>query len=125
MGFVHYVSQHLPHIATVAALETALTGKGEFTWTLLHDETLKQVKDIVGQHLTLKPINYESQNQSIFVVPDVSMIWSGSWLGQGIDIEHVNPSQFHSKRFTPAKPNYLTNNKAHLLTHRFPSAWTT
>lgn len=110
MGLVNYVAQYLPHIATVAAPITSLTRNADFEWTQLHDKSFKHVKDIAAQHFVLTPTNYDSQ-ETIFVVPDASMIGSGSWLGQGKHIEHTKPACFDSRKFSLAQTNYSTHGK--------------
>ena len=41
LGIVNYVSQFLPHIATIAAPLTDLTGDAEWVWTPTHEKAFK------------------------------------------------------------------------------------
>lgn len=71
------------------------------------------MKGIASQYLTSKPINYESLNESILVITNVSIIGSksSSWFGQWIDIKHGKLSHFQSREFIPAQPNYPIHEK--------------
>jgi len=43
-GMVNYISQFLPHAATITAQLTELTGNAEWLWTDLHDAAFEAVK---------------------------------------------------------------------------------
>jgi len=64
-GMVNYISQFLPHAATITAPLTELTGNAEWLWTDLHDAAFEAVKRAAAKHQVLRPIDY--------TIPD--MVW--------------------------------------------------
>jgi len=57
-GMVNYISQFFPHIATITAPLTELSGNAECLWTDLQEAAFEAVKRAADKHKVLKPINY-------------------------------------------------------------------
>ena len=71
LGTVNYISQFLPHLATVTAPLTALTGTAEFVWTATQDQAMTNVQQLVARHEVMKPINHESE-EPVWLITDRS-----------------------------------------------------
>jgi transposase InsO family protein len=108
-GIVNYVSQFLPHIATIAAPLTELTGKAEWEWTALHDAAFNQVKLAADDKRILTPLDYSNLADPIWLFTDASLTGTGAWVGQGPTPESAKPASFHSKKLTPTQTNYPTH----------------
>ena len=59
LGSVNDLGSHLPHIATLQAPLTELTGTQQWEWSHLQDNAFNQVKTACKQNLPISPINYE------------------------------------------------------------------
>jgi len=60
LGVVNYISQFIPHVASITAPLTSLTGTEEFVWTATHDHAMDNVKRAAAHNQTMKPIDHES-----------------------------------------------------------------
>ena len=60
LGVVNYISKFLPHIATLTAFLTVLTGTAEFGWTARHDATMINIKKLIAEARIMKPVDYKS-----------------------------------------------------------------
>jgi len=58
LGVVNYISQFIPHLASITAPLTSLTGTEEFVWTATHDHTMDNVKRAVAHNQIMKPIDH-------------------------------------------------------------------
>jgi len=57
-GMVHYISQFIPHIATITAPLTELSGNAEWLRTDLQEAAFEGVKRAADKHKVLRPIDY-------------------------------------------------------------------
>ena len=60
LGVVTSISKFLPHIATLTAPLTALTGTAEFVWTALHYAAMRHIKRLIAGARIMKPVDYKS-----------------------------------------------------------------
>ena len=128
-GMVDYISQFLPHAATITAPLTELTGDAEWLWTDLQETAFQAVKRAAEEHRILKPIDYNNPDM-VWLFTDASPTGTGAWIGQGPTRDTARPAAFHSRKLTPAQNNYPTHQQealaiveamdsfAHLLLHR-------
>ena len=128
-GMVNYISQFLPHAATITAPLTELTGDAEWLWTDLQETAFQAVKRAAEEHRVLMPIDYNNPDM-VWLFTDASPTGTGAWIGQGPTRDAVRPAAFHSRKLTPAQNNYPTHQQealaiveamdsfAHLLLHR-------
>src|SRR5207253_8601128 len=110
LGMVNYISQFLPHHASITAPLTDLTGSAEFVWTATHDQAFANVKALIETNKVMKPIS-DNNTDPIWLVTDASEIGVGSWVGQGPSPETARPAALHSRKFTTAQMNYGTTDK--------------
>ena len=96
---VNYISQFLPHIATITAPLTELTGNAEWLWTDLQEAAFQAVKRKAEDHRILKPNNYDSSDM-IWLFTDASPTGTGAWVGQGPTRDTARPAAFHSRKLT-------------------------
>jgi len=71
LGVVNYISQFIPHLASITAPLTSLTGTGEFVWTATHDHAMDNVKRAAAHNQIMKPIDHESA-LPIWLITDAS-----------------------------------------------------
>jgi len=71
LGLVNYISQFLPHIATITAPLTDLTGNAEFVWTPTHDTAFQNTKRLADDNEVIRPSNHES-GVPIWLITDAS-----------------------------------------------------
>ena len=128
-GMVNYISQFMPHAATITAALTELTGDEEWLWTDLQKTAFQAVKRAAEDHKALRPIDYDN-SEMIWLFTDASPTGTGAWIGQGPIRDAARPASFHSRKLTPAQSNYPTHQQetlaiveamelfAHLLLHR-------
>ena len=118
LGSVNYIGSHLPHIATLQAPLTELTGTQQWEWGQLEDNVFNQVKSACRQNLPISPINYEKvldpeTNYNLYLVTDASKVGVETFLCHGESFEKAkqNISAIHSRKFTPAHCNYSTTDQ--------------
>jgi len=107
-GMVNYISQFIPHIATITAPLTELSGNAEWLWTDLQEVAFKAVKQAADKHKVLRPIDYNKPDM-IWLFTDASPTGTGAWIGHGPTRDAVRPAAFHSKKLTPSQSNYPTH----------------
>jgi len=56
-GIVNYISQFIPHIATITAPLTELSENAEWLWTDLQEAAFEAVKRAADKHKVLRPID--------------------------------------------------------------------
>jgi len=111
LELVNYISQFLPHIATITALLTDLTGNAEFVWTPTHDTAFENTTRLADDdNVVIRPINHES-GVPIWLITDASDTRVGAWVGQGETPETARPASLHSRKFTNTQMNYGTTDK--------------
>jgi len=81
-AMVNYISQFLPHAATITAPLTELTGNAEWLWTDLHDAAFESIKQVFEKHQVLRPIDYIIPDM-ISLFTDASPTRTGALVGQG------------------------------------------
>ena len=128
-GMANYISQFMPHAATITAPVTELTGDGEWLWTDMQETAFQAVKRAAEDCKVLRPIDYDNSDM-IWLFTDASPTGTGAWIGQGPTRDAARPASFHSRKLRPAQSNYPTHKQetlaiveamesfAHLLLHR-------
>jgi len=81
-GMVDNIMQFIPHIATITAPLTELSGNAEWLWTDLQQGAFEAVTRAADKHKVLRPINYNKPNM-IWLFTDASPTGMGAWIGQG------------------------------------------
>jgi len=104
-GMVNYISQFIPHIATITASLTELSGNTEWLWTDLQEAAFEAVKRAADKHNVLRPIDYNKPDR-IWLFTDASPTGTGPWIGQGPTRDAVRPAAFQSRKLTPSQSNY-------------------
>ena len=128
-GMVNYISQFMPHAATITAPLTELTGDAEWMWTDLQEAAFQAVKRATEDHKVLRPIDYDNSDM-IWLFTEASPTGMGAWIGQGPTSDTGRPASFHSRKLTCTQSIYPTHQQetlaiieamesfAHLLLHR-------
>jgi len=98
---VNYISQFIPHIATITAPLTAMTGNAEWLWTDLHEAAFEVVKRAADKRKVLRPIDY-NKSDMICLLTDGSPTGTGAGIGQGPTRDGARPAAFHSRKLTPS-----------------------
>ena len=126
---VNYISQFMPHAATITAPVRELTGDAEWLWTDLQEAAFQAVKRAAENHKVLRPIDYDNSDM-IWLFTDASSTGTGAWIGQGPTRDTARPASFYSRKLMPSQSNYPTHQLetlaiieamesfAHLLLHR-------
>jgi len=105
---VNYISQFIPHIATITAPLTELSGNAEWLWTDLQEAVFEAVKRAADKHKVLRLINYNKPDM-IWLFTDASPTGMGAWIGPGPTRDAARPAAFHSRKLTPSQSNYPTH----------------
>src|SRR5258706_14529022 len=118
LGSVNYIGGHLPHIVTIQAPLTELTGNATWQWGDLQCTALRHVKRACNKHLPISPINYQNiqdpkSPDHLYLVTDASKVGVGAFLCHGNAFEDArkNIATIHSRKFTPAQCNYTTTDQ--------------
>jgi len=109
-GMVNYISQFIPHIATVTAPLTELSRNAEWLWTDLQEAAFEAVKRAAHKHKVLRPIDYNKPDM-IWLFTDASPTGTGAWIGKGPTRDAARPAAFHSRKLMPSQSNYPTHQK--------------
>jgi len=109
LGVVNYISQFIPHLASITAPLTWLTGTEEFVLTATHDHTMDNVKRAAVHNQIMKPIDHESA-LPIWLITDASDTGVGAWVGQGETADTARPAALHSRKVSTAQMNHGTTN---------------
>ena len=110
LGVVNYISQFIPHLASITAPLTSLNGTEEFVWTVTHDQAMENVKRRAAHNQVMKLIDHESA-LPIWLITDASDTGVGAWVGQGETADTARPAELHSRKFSNARMNYGTTDK--------------
>ena len=94
LGVINYISQFIPHLASITAPLTSLTGTEEFVWTATHDQVMENVKRAAAHNQVMKPIDHESA-LPIWLITDASDTGVGAWVGQGETADTARPAALH------------------------------
>jgi len=76
-GMVNYISQCIPHIATITAQHTELNGNAEWLWTDVQEAAFEEVKRAADKHKVLRPIIYNKPDM-IWLFTDASPTGTGA-----------------------------------------------
>jgi RNase H-like domain found in reverse transcriptase/Integrase zinc binding domain/Reverse transcriptase (RNA-dependent DNA polymerase) len=112
MGTITWMSDHVPHLAEIAAPLTTLTGKVPWNWTPECDTAFATLKSLVPA--TLRPLDWDKVDaglERVYVFTDASISGCGGWIGQGPAREKAVPFRFHSAKFNSAQRNYSTTDQ--------------
>jgi len=107
-AIVNYISQFIPHIATITAPLTELSGNAESVWPDLQEPAFEAVKRAADKHTVLRPIAY-NKSHMIWLFTDASPTGTGAWIGQGPTTDAARPAAFHTRKLTPSQSNYRTH----------------
>ena len=107
---MNYISQFIPHLASITASLTSLTGTEEFVWTATHDQEMENVKRAAAHNQVMKPIDYESALH-IWLITDASDTGVGAWVGQEETANTARAPALHSRKFSNTLMNYGTTDK--------------
>jgi len=110
LGVVNYINQFIPHLVSIIAPLTSLTGTEEFVWTATHDHAIDNVKRAAAHNQIMKPIDHESA-LPIWLITDASDTGVGAWIRQGETANTARPAALHSRKFSNAQINYGTTVK--------------
>jgi hypothetical protein len=118
LGTVNYVGGHLPHLATLQAPLTELTGNEPWRWTDLHQRAFTQIISACRLYLPLTPHDYPkildpTSVYKVYLVTDASKVGVGSFLCHGWNFQDakLRIAAMHSRKFTPAQFSYSTTDK--------------
>ena len=64
------------------------------------------MKEIIGGHEVLVPLNLSADAPLIYVVSDASLAGIGGYICQGETLQTAKPAVYHSRVFTAAQSNY-------------------
>jgi len=106
-AMVNYISQFIPHIATITAPLTELSGNAEWLWTDLQEAAFEAVKRAAHKDKVLRPIAYNKPDM-IWLLTDASPTGTGAWIGQAPTRDAARAAAFHSRKLTPSQSNYPT-----------------
>jgi len=104
---VNYISQSVPHIATITAPLTELSGNADWLWMDLQEAAFEAVKRAADKHNVLRPVDYYKPHM-ICSFTDPSPTGAGAWIGQEPTRDAATPAAFHSRKLTPSQSNYPT-----------------
>ena len=93
---VNYISQVIPHIATITAQLTGLSGNDELLWTDLREAAFEPVKPAPDKPKVLRPIHYNKPDM-IRLFTDASPTGTSACIGQGPRGDAARPAAFHSR----------------------------
>jgi len=120
---VNYIWQFIPHIATIRAPLTELSGNAEWLWTDLQEAAFEAVKRAADTHKVLRPIDYNKPDM-IWLFTDTSHTGTGAWRGEGPTRDGARPAAFHNRELTPSESNYPTHQQETLATIEAMEAFT-
>jgi len=110
LGVVNYISQFIPHLASITAPLTSLTGTAEFVWTATHDHAMDNVKRGAAHNQSMKPIDHESA-LPLWLITHPSDTGVGAWVGQGDRADTARAAALNSRKFSNTQMNYATREK--------------
>ena len=77
---VNYISQFIPHAATMTAPLTELAGDAEWLWTDLQETAFLALKRAEQDHKVLRQIDYDNSDM-IWLFTEASPTGMGAWIG--------------------------------------------
>ena len=99
-AMVNYIPQFFPHIASITAPLTELSGNAERQWTDLQEADFEAAKPAADNHKVLSLIDYIKPDM-IWLFTDSSPTGTGTWIGPGPTRDAARPAAFHSRKLTP------------------------
>ncbi len=106
LGMFTWLTDHLPFAASITAPLHSLYHSGHWEWTESHENAFQRMKEIVGGHEVLVPLNLSPDAPPIRVVSDASLAGIGGYICQGPTLETARPAVYHSRVFTAPQSNY-------------------
>jgi hypothetical protein len=111
LGVINYIAPHLPHVSTIRATLTDLTGKAQWGWTPTHQEAFDQLRHLAGRSVALKPLQYDqvmNRQTKAYLVTDASKLGTGAFICHGKNCKEAkeNIAVMHSRKFSSAQMNY-------------------
>ena len=106
LGMFTWLTDHLPFAASISAPLHALYHSGRWEWTESHENAFRRMKEIVGGHEVLVPLDLSAEALPIRVVSDASLAGIGGYICQGQTLETSKPAVYHSRVFTSPQSNY-------------------
>ena len=107
LGLVHYLASFLPLLVEQTWILTPLTmkeAKSNFDWTVIHQATFKNIKELVVSSGCLTVIDHSNPgNNKIFVTCDVSDWCTGACLSFGETWETTHPVAYDSMQLNSAE----------------------
>jgi len=101
---VNYISQFIPHIASITAPLTELSGKATWLWTDLQEAACGAVKRAADKHKVFRPIDWNKPDM-IWLFTAASPTGTATWVGQEPTRDAARPGAFHSPKLTPSQSN--------------------
>src|SRR5208282_2102969 len=105
----------LPFAASITAPLHSLYHSGKWEWTESHENAFQQMKQIIGGHEVLVPLDLRSDAPPIRVVSDASLAGIGGYICQGQTLQDARPAVYHSRVFTAPQFNYLVHEQESLV----------
>ena len=103
-GMVNDISQVIPHITTIAAPLTELSGNAEWLCTDLQEAAFGAVNQAADKHKVFRPIDYNKPDM-IWLLTDASPTGTGAWICQGPTRDAARATAFLSRKLTPSQSN--------------------
>jgi len=110
LGVLDYISQFIPHLASITPPLTWLTGTEEFVWTAAHAHDMENVKQAAAHNQIMKPIEQELA-LPILLITNTEDTGVGAWVLQGETADTARPAGLHSRKFSNAQKNNGTTAK--------------
>jgi len=107
-GMVNHISQLIPHIGTITAPLTAVSGNAQWLWTDLQPAPFEAVKCGADNHKALRLIDY-IKPPMIGLFTEASPTGTGAWIGQGPTRDAARPAAFDKRKLTPSPSHYPTH----------------
>jgi len=107
-GTVNYISWFIPHIGTIRAPLTDLSGKTQWLWTDLQEAACEAVKRAADKHKVLRPIVYDTPDM-MWPFTNASPTGTGASIAQRPTSDAALPAACHSRKLTPSQSNNPTH----------------
>jgi len=108
MGIVTYVRIFIQNLSEIASPLRKLTRKDiDWAWDKDCDQAFNQLKQIIGEDITLKKLDYSEDAGLIILAVDSSFVAAGAVLSQeDLDTGLARPVLYESIVFSPVESRY-------------------